>query len=75
MGGEDIQATVVIRDQSVQVKEGHSGKADLHVTADSRTWLGLLAKKRSLVWALVTRKTRLKGSPRRLLAFRKCFPS
>jgi len=29
----------------------------------------------NLVWALLTRKIRLKGSPRLLLAFGKCFPS
>ena len=37
--------------------------------ADSRTWLGFLRKERSLVWALLRRKIRLKGSPRLLLAF------
>jgi len=74
-GEEQREATVIIRDQTVEVKEGHVGKADLKVTADSRTWLGLLAKERNLVWALVSRKIRLKGSPRLLLAFGKCFPS
>ena len=55
--------------------EGHSGKADLQVTADSRAWLGFLAKERNLAWALLRRKIRLRGSPRLLLAFGKCFPS
>ena len=50
-------------------------QADLKVTADSRTWLGFVAKERSLVWALLLRKIRFKGSPRLLLAFAKCFPS
>jgi len=74
-GAEDVQATIIIRDQTIQVNEGHRGKADLQVTADSRTWLGFLAKERNLVWALLRRKIRLKGSPRLLLAFGKCFPS
>jgi ferredoxin len=74
-GEEEREATVIIRDQTVEVKEGHFGVADLKVTADSRTWLGFLAKERNLVWALVRRKIRLKGSPRLLLAFGKCFPS
>jgi hypothetical protein len=47
----------------------------MQVTADSRTWLGFLAKERNLGWALLRRKIRLKGSPRLLLAFGKCFPS
>jgi Fe-S-cluster-containing hydrogenase component 2 len=74
-GAEDVQATIIIRNQTIQVNEGHHGKADLHVTADSGAWLGLLAKERNLAWALLRRKIRLKGSPRLLLAFGKCFPS
>jgi len=74
-GDEPLQATVVIRHQRVQVQQGHSGTADLHVIADSHTWLGVLAKERSLVWALVRRTIRLKGSPRLLRAFGQCFPS
>ena len=74
-GAENLRATIIIRDQMLQVSEGHSGKADLNVTADSRTWLGFLAKERNLVWALLRRKIRLKGSARLLLSFGKCFPS
>ena len=74
-GAENVQATIIIRNQRLQVNEGHRGKADLQVTADSRTWLGFLAKERNLAWALLRRKIRLKGSPRLLLAFGKCFPS
>jgi ferredoxin len=74
-GGEKHQATVVIRDKTVQVSEDHVGTASLHVTADSQWWLGFLAKERSLLWGLVCRKLRFKGSPRLLLAFGKCFPS
>lgn len=74
-GAEDVQATIIIRNQTLQVSEGHRGKADLQVTADSGAWLGFLAKERNLTWALLRRKIRLKGSPRLLLAFGKCFPS
>ncbi|WP_232020520.1 2Fe-2S iron-sulfur cluster-binding protein [Methylocaldum marinum] len=74
-GDERREATVVIRDRIVHVEDGHVGVADLQVTADSRSWLGFLAKERSLVWALVRRKIRLKGPPRLLVAFGKCFPS
>lgn len=68
------EATVIIRDKKVQVHEGHLGNADLRLTADSRTWLGFLAKERSLVWALLSRKIRIKGSPKLLQAFGRCFP-
>lgn len=74
-GKEPKTATVVIRDQAIQVTEGHEGTADLHLTADGETWLGFLAKERSLLWALLRRKIRIKGSPRLLIAFGKCFPS
>lgn len=74
-GDEERQATVLIRNQELEVKEGHVGNADLKVTADTRTWLGFLAKERNLVWALLRRRIRIKGSPRMLLLFGKCFPS
>jgi len=74
-GKEPRKATVTIRDRMIHVLDGHEGTSDLHLTADSETWLGFLAKERSLVWALLRRKIRIKGSPRLLLAFGRCFPS
>src|SRR5262249_2638618 len=74
-GAENLQATIVIRNQTLQISEGHHGKADLRMTADSDAWLGFLANERNLVWSLLRRKIRIKGSPRLLLAFGKCFPS
>jgi hypothetical protein len=74
-GKEPREATVVIRDGALQVQDGHQGNADLHVTADGETWLGFLAKERSLLWALLRRKIRIQGPPRLLVAFGKCFPT
>ena len=74
-GREERRATVVIKDQTVRVEDGHQGIASLHVTADSETWLGFLAKERSLLWALLRRRIRIKGSAKLLVAFGKCFPS
>ena len=74
-GAEARSATVVIRGQNIEVQDGLIGTADLRVKADGRTWLGFLAGERSLVWALLTGRIRLKGSPRLLIAFGKCFPS
>src|SRR4051812_11369847 len=74
-GKEPKEATVTIRDGTLQVQDGHQGEADLRVTADSETWLGFLAKERSLLWALLRRRIRIKGSPKLLIAFGKCFPS
>jgi Fe-S-cluster-containing hydrogenase component 2 len=74
-GAESRKATLKIRDQKLEVADGHSGEANTAITADSQTWLGFLAKERNLVWALVRRKIQIKGSLRLMLAFRKCFPS
>jgi putative sterol carrier protein len=74
-GQEEKRATVTIREGNLQVRDGHQGEADLSVTADSETWLGFLAKERSLLWALLRRRIRIKGSPKLLIAFGKCFPS
>jgi ferredoxin len=74
-GREPAEATVVIRDRTLTVDPGHVGEADVRIIADSETWLGFLAKERSLIWALLRAKIRVKGSLRLLAAFGKCFPS
>jgi NAD-dependent dihydropyrimidine dehydrogenase PreA subunit len=74
-GQEEVKSTVVIRDKKLEVSDGHNGTPDFQVTADSNTWLRFLRKEANLVWALVTRKIRIHGSPRLLLAFARCFPS
>ena len=74
-GKEPAEATATIREGTLQVGDGHQGMPDLFVTADSETWLGFVSKERSLLWALLRRKIRLKGPPRLLADFGKCFPS
>src|SRR5207245_10693979 len=74
-GQDEVKATVTIRDEKLQVSEGHNGQADLRLTADTETWLRFLRKEANLVWALLRRKIRIHGSPKLLLAFARCFPS
>ena len=74
-GHEELKATVVIQNKTLQVSEGHTGTPNLRLIADSQTWLRFLRKEANLVWALLRRKIRVKGSPRLLLAFGRCFPS
>ena len=74
-GAKQAKATVEIRDKQLRVVPDHVGKADFTLIADSETWLRFLRKRANLVWALVRRAIRIKGSPRLLLAFAKCFPS
>ena len=74
-GEENYQGTVTICNRTLDVKDGHVGQADLHLAADTRTWLDFLAKEKNLFGALLRRKIRIKGSPRLLQAFARCFPS
>lgn len=74
-GAEKHLATVTIRDQKIEVRDGHHGTADLQVTADTAAWLRFVRKEGGLAGPLLRRKIRLKGSPRLLLAFGRCFPS
>jgi len=72
-GEEAREATITVRESRIDVRDGLMGDADLTVRADSRTWLRFLSKDVSIVRALLTRKIRMKGSPRLLVAFGNCF--
>jgi ferredoxin len=73
-GKETGDWTVAIRDQTIRTEAGLSGKADVHVTADSETWLGITNRDRGVLRAILTRKLRVRGSLRLLRAFGRCFP-
>ena len=72
-GPEVLKATVVIRNKTLHVSEGHVRTPDLRVTADSQTWLRFLHQEANLVWALL--KIRLHGSPLLLSSLGRCLPS
>jgi ferredoxin len=74
-GNETTEATVTIRAGTIKVEPGRNGTRNLHIIADAETWLGFLAREKSLPWALLTRRIKLRGNPKWLLAFGKCFPS
>lgn len=74
-GDESLEGTVTIGEKSLEVLEGLVGQSDLHVTADSQTWVKFLSKEINLVRALVTRNIKIKGPPKLMKAFAKCFPS
>lgn len=73
-GAERRDLTVAIENGALRVEEGLIGKADLRILADSQSWLRFLRKETSLLWALVSFKIRLRGDPRLLVAFGRCFP-
>jgi len=73
-GLEPAECTVTIRDQLIEVHQGIVGTCDLRVTADSRSWVRFLRKEISIVWLLLTLRVRLRGNPKLLVKFGKCFP-
>ena len=74
-GAEERRATMSIRDQNWRCWKVIRGKPISQSRRTAKHGSGFLAKERNLVWALLRRKIRIKGSPRLLLAFGKCFPS
>ena len=74
-GDSERRATVVIDGGRVLVEDGLQGTADLAVDADAATWLSAVRGERSMVWALLTRRVRLRGPLRLLRRFAACFPS
>ncbi|MCG8615170.1 MAG: SCP2 sterol-binding domain-containing protein [Desulfobacterales bacterium] len=74
-GDERLEATVAITNQSVSVENGFHGTPDLHLTADSRTWIRFLTREISLLKALISRKIKVKGSLKLMAKFAQCFPN
>jgi epoxyqueuosine reductase QueG len=74
IGDEKIKASVDIKNMNLNVAYGHIGKPDIFIVADSATWLSFLAKEKNLMWALIQRKIKIKGSPMLMQRFAKCFP-
>lgn len=74
-GSESAAVTIVIREGKFTLTDGLQGKPNISVTAHTATWLGFLAKEKTLLWALLTRRIKLRGNPKWLLAFAKCFPA
>ncbi len=74
-GNESLRGTVIIRDKTIQVQSGHVGEADLNIVTDSKTWIQILAGEKHLIWALFTRKLRVRGPLKLMKAFAACFPS
>lgn len=74
-GKERMEVTLSIADQKLHIEQGLVGRSDLSVTVDASAWLEFLAGKRSLVRLLATRALRLRGNPKRLAEFGRCFPT
>ncbi len=81
-GKEPAEAYVRIHEQQLQVWKTPKDIAqarnkypeDLKITANSKIWIRFLNKDYPLIIALLSGKLKLKGSPKHLLGFAKCFP-
>lgn len=74
-GETELSATIEIDDGNLSVERGIHGSCDLVVRADAKSWIDFLKKDLSIGWALLTRRVKLKGHPKLLIKFGKCFPS
>jgi ferredoxin len=73
-GDEECKSTITIRDNSLTVQPGLKGNPDIRIDADSKTWLDFLAGEKNMLAALLQRRIKIKGSPRLMQSFAKCFP-
>jgi len=73
-GASSLAVTYVIDHGTLQIEEGRTGTPDISVDVDSETWLGIVSGRNNPVWAVVTRKMRVKGNIRHLETFQRCFP-
>jgi ferredoxin len=74
-GDEVRDVTITIREQQLDIREGLHDQPDLRLRADARTWLSYLGGQRRLLPAVLTGGVRVRGDPRLLAQFARCFPS
>jgi ferredoxin len=72
-GADPMQVTVRIGGGRLQIESGLAGRPDIRITADGGAWIAFLAKERSALGLLLRRKLKIKGAPKLLLAFGRCF--
>jgi len=72
-GEETLDCTIRISKGKITMTPGLVGVCDLIVRADSKAWVRFLRKEIGVPRLLLTRKLRLRGNPRLLVAFGRCF--
>ncbi|MEM8862626.1 MAG: SCP2 sterol-binding domain-containing protein [Chloroflexota bacterium] len=72
-GEEATEQTFVIKDKKLTVEEGLVGTADIEIQIDGSDWVDLLNKRLNLVWAVLSRKLKIKGDRALLFRFQECF--
>jgi hypothetical protein len=61
-------------DSNLEVQSAHLGRPDVIITADTATWIKVVAGDESIYEAIFLRKVRVKGDMRLFRAFRTFFP-
>ena len=77
-GSEQVEATVVISNERIDVRPGLHGKEDVRIRADSTAWVAFLRRERSLPSLLLSGSLRMSPIVRGaglLARFGKCFPA
>ncbi|PLR78608.1 4Fe-4S ferredoxin [Bacillus sp. V3-13] len=74
-GKEELEAAIHIKDKKIEIESQLTGIPDVHVFADSETWLKFIRKEIHILNAVLTRKIKVKGDVRLLKSFARCFPS
>ena len=74
-GAEQVDGTIVIKDKTITVLEGHQGTSDLKLTADTTTWLEVLRGERNIMLAMLLGKIKVRGPQQLLKQFAACFPA
>lgn len=72
-GSEQAEATVVIKDKTIKIAQGHAGVPDVRVHADAKAWLRVLHKESSMLREIILRRVRVQGSLKLFKAFGSCF--
>lgn len=72
-GADPMQVTVRIGNGRLQIESGLVGRPDIRITADGDAWIAFLAKEKSVLGLLLRRKLKIKGPPKLLPAFGRCF--
>ncbi len=72
-GEEATQQTFVVKDKTLSIEEGLVGTADIEIEIDGEDWIDLLNQRLNPVWAVITRRLKIKGDRNLLFRFQKCF--
>ena len=75
-GKQARKATIIIANETIDVKEENVGKADLTIITDPETWLKMVNKETSFVsnlFSILSGKVKVQGNLKLLKQFQRCF--